>query len=174
MLDLESQAKAINEIANSKGWERPHWDANFVQKIAFVITEINEGVEGVHGTDKDPIEVELADTAIRILDILEGIWPGKWSQGRVTGRRRNTSRLFAPIEVAVWPIVKSLCKAIESWRVNAPDSGKQDAMILCELALLETFRVADRLGIDLPCEIEKKCSLNALRPPQHGKGRSVG
>ena len=47
-------------------------------------------------------------------------------------------------------------------------------MICCELALLETFRLADRMGIDLMAVIESKSTANAARPRLHGKGRSVG
>ncbi len=171
---LRAIAENVAELAIAKGWQKPDWD-NFVPKLAFAITELNEAVDWVHGRGKDPVGIELADTAIRLLAIVQGIWPDAWSPGRIEGRR-PTRRigLYQPIEVGVWPIVRHICEAIECWRKNDPRYGKKDAMISTEMAILETFRLADSLGINLITEIETKTLVNALRPHLHGKGQNVG
>lgn len=178
MTSLYETAARIREVADSKGWQKPDWETNFIHKLAFTVTELNEAVEGVHGTQADPLDVELADTVIRLLDVVHALWPEKWSPGRIEGRIRPVARiptgLFQPIEVGVWPILKHLSHAIESWRVNDPTFGKKDAMVSCELAILETFRLADRLGLDLDAAIERKVAYNATRQMLHGKGRNVG
>lgn len=168
-------AERVAQIAAERGFDVADWDENFVQKLAFVVTELDEAVQWVEGTGKDPIGVELADTAIRLMACLHQIWGKDWSPSRITHRREpRIVGLYEPIEVACWRVVRQLCKAIEAWRKNAPGQGKKDAMICVELALLETFRMADRLGINLIAEIENKTSVNKGRPKQHGLGRSVG
>ncbi len=175
--DLRAIAIRVSALAIEKGWQKPEWSTNFVAKLAFAITELNEGVDWVHGRGKDPLSIELADTAIRLLAVIEGIWPTSWCPGRIEGRVRSQGpavAYFQPIEVGVWPIVRHICEAIECWRKNDPKYGAKDAMISTELAILETFRLADRLGIDLMDEIEKKTIVNSLRPHLHGKGQDVG
>lgn len=176
VIDLHRLAEYVHLIAiNHALFDVPDWDENFIPKIAFAITELDEGVQWVEGIGKDPVEIELADTAIRLMSTLYGIWGNDWSAGRILNRvRPNQIGLFMPLEVAVWPVLRQICKAMECWRKNDPATGKKDAMICIELAVLETFRVADRMGFDLIKEIERKAAKNTMREPLHGKGRSVG
>lgn len=178
MTSLRTIASRIRETADEKGWQKPDWETNFVQKLAFALTELDEGVQWVHGTGADPLGEELADTAIRLLDVVHAIWPERWSPGRIEDRRSVPKPVhvgaFQPIEVLVWPTVRHICRAIECWRKNDPFFGAKDAMIHCELGIMEIFRLADRVGIDLLSEIEKKTAFNATRPHLHGKGRNVG
>jgi len=174
MSTLFITAQRVHEIAVERGFDAADWDENFVQKLAFVITELDEAVQWVEGIGKDPIGVELADTAIRLMTCLRQIWGNDWSPGRIDHRQPPACvGLYEPIEVACWRVVRHLCGAIEAWRKNDPVFGKKDAMIRVELALREVFRIADRLGIDLPSEIEKT-AVNRVRPKRHGLGRSVG
>lgn len=174
-MNLQETAADVSRIALGKGWDKPDWDVNFVAKLAFAITELSEAVDFVHGIDGEPLEVELADTAIRLLATLYGIWPDTWSPSRIEDRtRRVTSLRFAPVEVLVWPVVRNLSCAIEAWRKNDPLFGEMDARIYVEKAVLEVFLIADSLGVDLMHIILTKSAKNALRPPLHGKRRSVG
>ncbi len=174
-MNLFEVAERVSRIASEKGFDKADWDENFVQKLAFVITELDEAVQGAKGIGKDPVELELADVAIRLLACLYGVSGTSWSPGRIEGRRSpERIGVWQPIEVAVWPILRKVSEAIECWRKNDPEIGRKDAMICCELALLETFRLADRMGIDLLSIIELKTIANAARPHLHGKGRSVG
>lgn len=183
MSDLRALAARVSAIAIEKGWQPPDWETNFIQKLAFAITELNEGVDWVHGIGKDPIEMELADTAIRLLAVVHGLWPERWSPGRIESRRPPTlpsgaiaheRGFYQPIEVGVWPVVRHICDAMECWRKRDPEWAQKDAMISTEMAILETFRLADRLGIDLMVQIQKKAEINAQRPHLHGKGQNVG
>lgn len=176
---LREVAARVHGISREKGFDVPDWDENFPVKVMLFITELDEAVQWVHGVGEDPPEIELGDTAIRILSTLHSIWETGWSPGRIETRRLpDRVGLYAPMEVAVWPIVKYLCAAVEQWRKSVPgDHGsahKREAMICIELALLETFRLADRMGADLRAIIETKAAKNAVRPRLHGKGRSVG
>jgi hypothetical protein len=170
-------ADNVFRIASEKGFDAPDWETNFPAKLLLVITELDEAVQWIEGHGKDPIGVELADTAIRLLSTLRSIWGRDWSAGRVE-YRRVPSRIgtFEPLQVTVWPIIRNVCGAVECWRRNgtAPVNDFKEAMICMELALLETFRAADRLGIDLHAEILAKAEKNAAREKLHGKGRSVG
>ena len=167
-------AKQCREVADANGFQAPDWETNFVHKTAYALTEIDEAVDyvaGVTGHGEEPLGEELADTAIRILDLLEGIWGDGWAS-RVEGRRPHTDRdsPFQPIQVLVWPIVGHLCKALEAYRHDDRRAAQQRL----ELALLETYRTADLVGVDLTDEIEKKIEKNRGRAKLHGKARSEG
>lgn len=179
---MEVAARA-RRISTDKGFDLPNWDTNFPTKTLLVITELDEAVQFIDGHGKDPVEIELADAAIRIMSTLEGIWQGEWSASRVETRImpvRPDRRvgLYAPLQVSVWPIIRNLCKATESWRKSAPGDDtsihKTDAKICMELALLETFRLADKIGVNLRSLIDAKCDRNEQRPMFHNKGRSAG
>jgi hypothetical protein len=142
--------------------------------MAFVLTEIVELAEATH--QKEGVAKfgdELADVAIRLLSILHSIWPAEWSPGRTEHRRIEYlafATSFQQIEVLVFPIVRQVADAIQRWR----RSEKRDAMIACELALLEVARLSDGLGFGLMDEIRDKSRENATRPRCHGLAQSVG
>ncbi len=167
-------AKRCRDITEANGFQVPDWETNFVHKTAYALTELDEAVDyvaAVTGSGDDPLEEELADTAIRILDLLGGIWGDKWCS-RVEKRRPHSTRTspYQPIQVLVWPIVGHLCKCLEAYR----HENQREAQQRLELALLETFRVADLVGCNLTEEIVKKCVKNEGRPKLHGKSRNEG
>lgn len=164
-------ASECGRIAEANGFQRPDWSTNFAHKTAYILTELVEGVDFLHGGDGDPFEEELADAAIRIMDLLEGLWGGDWCS-RVEYRRPREGQAhpFAPPEVLVWPIVHQVGLALEAYR----HESKKNAQQHLELALLETFRVADRIDCDLMEEIRLKCHKNKQRAYLHGKARSEG
>ncbi len=60
------------------------------------------------------------------------------------------------------------------WHCAGKLDAKGDARVNVEYALLELFRVADTLSIDLLREIDRKCEKNKGRERLHGKINSVG
>ena len=168
-MSLQQWAEYVSRVAAEKGWQATTWE-NFVQKMAFAIGELDEGVDGGLGVGKDPLEVELADTAIRLLEALHNLFPN-WSPGRVESRHPSqTPSRFQSIEQLLWKPLSKISKAIDCWRKG----DRKDAQICVELALLEVFRVADALGIDLMQEIAKKTHVNEGPPPPHRLPRHVG
>lgn len=167
-MDIKQIAVVCNEIAEANGFERPSWD-NFVAKIAFAITELDEGRDGTLGLASDPLGEELADTAIRVLSVLDAIWGDRWSD-RITHRHPKPISAFAAIEVLLWPTLGYLCKAMECRRHD----DRLGAETCLGLALLELWRLADALGIDLTEEVTKKCAKNRVRPHLHGKAYAAG
>jgi hypothetical protein len=166
--NLKQVAKQCDEIAIANGFERPSWD-NLVIKLAFAITELDEARDGAHGTGEDPLAEELADTAIRLLSVLVAIWGDDWGD-RVTHRHVSLNSAFAHIEVLLWPIVGHICKAMEARRHD----NRSRVCQWIELAILETWRLADTLHIDLDTEVLAKCEKNKSRPHLHGKSYVVG
>lgn len=172
---VKELARQCREMADANGFQAPSWEGNFVHKTAYAITELDEAVDFVHGVTGpggDPLDEELADTAIRILDLLGGIWGDDWCS-RVESRRPSVMRpahTFERLEVIVWPILGHLAKALEAYRHEDQGAAQQRL----ELALLECFRVADRAGVDLLSAIEAKIEKNRGRAKLHGKARSEG
>lgn len=181
MADLKEIARECNEIASANGFDRPSW-GNVVEKLAFVGTELDEARDGALGNTDDPLSEELADIAIRLLSILEALWGDGWGD-RVTNRRPKPINTYAPIEVLLWPTLGYVFKAIEARR-HVPEVASVDDETLrrsrarvgqwIELALLETWRIADALQVDLFAEIEKKSEKNRNRPYLHGKAYAAG
>jgi NTP pyrophosphatase (non-canonical NTP hydrolase) len=166
--DLKQIAKECDDIAAANGFERPDWD-NIVAKLAFTITELDEARDGARGQGADPLPEELADVAIRLLSALHGMWGDNWGD-RVTHRHPKPIDTWTPVEVLLWPILGNICKAIEARRHDARSRVCQ----WIELALLETFRLADALGIDLNAEVVAKCEKNRGRGHLHGKAYAAG
>lgn len=158
-------AGECDRIAAANGFDPPTWE-NIVVKIALAITELDEARDAVHGVGVDPLGEELADTAIRILSILERLWPGEWID-RVNHERIKMYpvHVFAPIEVLLWPACGRLCKAIELRRHD----NRLDTRTHLEWALADVFTLATSLGIDLTTEILMKCAKNSKRAQLHGK-----
>lgn len=167
-MSLKDTAEKCDDIAAVNGFDPPSWD-NIVVKLALVGTELGEARDGALGFGEGPLNEELADTAIRLLSILHSLWGRDWGD-RVTSRKPKNLNTFAPIEVLLWPILGSVFKAIEERRHDSQIRTCQ----WIELALLETFRLADALSIDLDKEIEIKCNTNKGRGHLHGKSYAGG
>lgn len=169
MTEWKDRAQTILEIVRANGFDDPSWE-NLPGKLAIALTELDELVDFVRGSGEDPLEEELADFAIRLLHVLEGLGEG-WHVRDFVQRPGDLEGLpFAPVEVVLWPIVSYVCKAIEYWRHN----NRTDAVIALELTFAETLRAASRLGVDLGAEVDRKNEKNAARPRLHGKARSLG
>lgn len=168
MTSLIEIATECNKIAEANGFDRPTWE-NFVNKIAFAITELDEGRDGALGFAEDPLSEELADTAIRLLSVLDAVWAFEWHD-RVTNRTRKQINRFASIETLLWPTLGYLCKAIEAHRYD--DRVKAESCV--GLAVLEVWRLADAFEIDLMSEVLNKCEKNRGRGHLHGKAHAAG
>lgn len=164
-------AEWIRRVNQSNGFDAPTWDT-LPTKLMLVVTELNEARDDVRGSGKDPLAEELADTAIRLLDILGAIWSGRWSFRGVTAVELNAlgNPLFRSIEEVLWKPLSYVCVAVESWRHEKRD----DTRIAIELALRETYAVAVAIGANMGDEIERKVKRNMERGRLHGKKRADG
>jgi hypothetical protein len=133
-----------------------------------VVTELHEGRDGADGTGEDPLPEELADTAIRLLDILGAIWGHEWSY-RESASTQPTN-LFQAIETLLWKPLGYLCMAAESWRFN----NRIDTRIALEIALREVMWLGEAIGSNMLEEIAAKVNRNAKRGHLHGKKRPDG
>lgn len=171
-------ASMVDAVATRSGFDPTTWE-NFPAKMMMAITELDELVDGVRGRQDDHPHEELADTTIRILASAHTLSDGKWVS-RLKTRFNNQDhwwdspvvgkRWLQPPEVEVWAIVSMLSKATETWRRG----NRGEALQYLELAILECFRLADRIGFSLVQEILVKTSKNMKRPRLHGKVESVG
>lgn len=138
-------SRKIRETNAANKFDAPTWD-NLPAKLMFAVTKLDEGLEAILGKDGDPLVEELADAAIRILDILQGVWGDRWVDR--TGDALDiypTGGIFEAGEVALWRPLRLLCRAAEAWRYDRPE----DVRISLELALCELYSFGIRLGVDL-------------------------
>lgn len=158
-------AKRINAVNDMNGWERPTME-NLPVKIMMVVTELEEAREATINPSADPLSEELADTAVRLLHILESIWPDEWCL------RERGSRLsvYQSIETSLWTVLTPLCHAVEYWR----KAKTADVLVCLEYALERTRVMARTLRYDLLTDVQNKTEKNAKRGHLHGKARPVG
>lgn len=167
---LHELAEKIRETNSSNCFDRPTWNT-IPAKIMFAVTELNEGMDAIVGVGEDPLTEELADTAIRILDILHSVWGKDWADRTVDVLDlKHEGGVFEPGEVALWKPLRLLCRGVEAWRYER----RSDVRIALELALRELFAFGIRLGVDLQVIIEWKNDKNASRGIRHGKVRAEG
>jgi hypothetical protein len=169
MTDLHETASLCAKIADDHGFDVCTWE-NFPTKIMFVVSEIHETRDEMYRPYREhKVDEEMADIAIRTMVILETLWPG-WSTGRITQRRLDTKSVFEKAESLLWPMISYAVKALHHWR----NEERTDAGQCLELLLLELWRIADRLKIDLDGSIQLKMDVNEQRPMRNGKKRSEG
>lgn len=164
-------ADRVVEVNDANGFDRPTME-NLPIKLMLVVTELEEAARSVEpGPDDDPLNEELADVAVRLLHILQSMWPNDWHL-RVSDDYYYPPRTspFKQIEVLLWPILIQCCKAAESWRKKY----EIDVQIYIEYALAETLKLSRRLGYDLLEEAYAKVEKNAKRGHLHGKARPEG
>lgn len=171
MSDVEiwySIAKRIRRVNGANGWNAPSWD-RLLDKLMLVHTELEEARQSALGISRDPLGEELADCAIRLIDILESIWPGDWAL-RGGPESPSTPSRWNSIEQILWPVVRDSCAAAESWRMDRRD----DARVSIEMALREVRRIATTTDVDLLKEIRAKVEKNSQRGYLHGKVQGAG
>jgi hypothetical protein len=169
-LDLKELARAIHHTNSRNGFDLPLWE-NLPAKVMFAVTELNEGMDAIRGDGEDPLTEELADTAIRILDLLHSIWKDDWADRTVdVWKIQPEGGFWEPGEVALWRPLRLLSQAVEAWRYER----RNDVRSALELAVKELFIFGLKLGVDLHAVIEWKAEKNATRGLRHGKARSEG
>lgn len=171
MMNLHETARSCAKIAREHGFDECTWE-NFPVKLMLVVSEIKEAVEameGMQGHTNFEVGEELADVAIRTLQIVEILWPG-WSAERITKRTVQQRTAFSIPQLMVWPMMKYAVEALESWR----NEQRGDAQQCLELLLLELWRVSDRMHIDLEGFVQLKMDKNEKRPHLNGKKRTDG
>lgn len=161
-------ARRINEVNDANGWDRPTMESLPI-KIMLVVTELDEAVHAVQNPHADPLNEELADVVVRLLHILESLWPGDWAL-----RERNSyygrELVFQSIQTTLWDVLTPLCSAVEHWRSDKA----VDVRISLEYAFEKTRAIARRLGFDLLQDVQEKTERNAERGLRHGRARSAG
>lgn len=175
MSDVRLVARRAGRIAIDRGFEPPSW-ANYPTKMMGVVTEIEEAIEALHnGAPADAAE-EMADIVLRALDMLESIWGEEWSAARIDDRDTARTRILLAGEPRMLfaPHMSMIRKSIEAWRrtVDPASLYGSDARIALELTVVETFRLADRLGVDLLDALDRKCERNASRATLNGKAQA--
>lgn len=168
-MSIYELAKSIRETNQKNGFDCPSWD-NLPNKVMFAVTELDEGMDAITGDGDDPLSEELADTAVRILDVLYAVWGNDWADRTAGILNIHPEGVFQPGEVILWKPLRLLCKAVECWR----HENKADTRIALEMALREVFAIGALIGHDLHVDIEWKNAKNATRGRLHGKARSEG
>lgn len=169
-------ARSVREVNAANGWEPPTW-ASLPVKIMLVITELDEARDAMleaNAGEENNLGEELADVAIRLLDMLEAVWPGAWSC-RSTVALGTVAVFNTPAE-SLWPVVSWCCDAVEWWR----DDKTHDARMCLEYALVSTVRLYDSVRgaiggpVSLTTLIEAKIDKNRARTKLHGRARADG
>lgn len=166
-MDLHDLAVRIKAVNAANGFDPSTWD-NLPSKLMFVVTELDEARSAVLGIGQDPLGEEVADTAIRLLDIIGSVFGDDWAE-RVPDRHPHT-HCFEAIERILWRPLQYCCLAVEAWRRDQ----KLDVQISLELAIRAVVVISHQIGIDLEDEIERKLKRNSERGKLHGMVRSDG
>jgi len=171
MTDLREIAQRSGRTAIDRGFEPPSW-TNYPVKMMGVVTEIEEAIAALEAESLTDAGEELADIVLRATDMLETVWGADWSASRIEDREPMTRLLMCEPRMAFAPHMKMVWKSIQYWRqtLDPRDPARGvDTRIALELIVLETFRLADRLGVDLMLVMSAKLDYNAQRPKLHGK-----
>lgn len=166
---IHELADKIRKVNADNGFDAPTWD-NLPIKVMLIVTEIDEGHQAIYKSTADTIQIELADMAIRVLDLLHGVWGVKWTTRKWPEDGFPTYGPLKPYEQVIWPTISFCCAAVEAWRKN----DKKDTEIALTFALREIFVAAASMQINLFPEIEAKVAKNATRGHLHGKARADG
>ncbi len=163
--DLAAECDAVNR-ANL-------WDASTIDnlpgKLAFLFTETILEAHEEQDNGSHAVHIEIADAAVRILASLSGIWGARW-EDRVQFRHVYCRTAYAPLETLLLPANIHVCRALQAWRKDKQD----DVRAALELAVLELYRLSDRMGFDLSATISAKLDVNRKRGPRHGNVRGLG
>ena len=168
-MSIHELAKSIRETNEANGFDCPTWD-NMPAKVMFAVTELDEGMDAITGEGADPLSEELADTVVRILDVLHALWGDGWQDRTTDVLSVHPEGMFEPGEVVLWRPLRMLCKSVESWRHD----NRNDVRVALEMAVRELYIIGSKLGVDLQAEVEWKNGKNATRGKLHGKRRSAG
>lgn len=180
-LDLRALAADIHHANIIAGWWKKDQETgrtlhrNTGELLALVHSEISEADQGFEYDlmdDKLPhrrmVEVELADTAIRVLDML-GFYATHWGD--------DAERRFLPLplpEFAVWQewcrlMHRTTTAALEGFRKG--DNGKGTTALVSLLGVIHFAAIMFRL--DLTGAIAEKRAFNAQRADHKLENRAA-
>lgn len=181
-ISLGEQAQRASQIADKTGWQRWTWEGNFLAKMTLVRGELDEATDAAleAASRARPVRddctalhakyaSELADVAIRLLAGMHDIWGADWNYDCLQ-KPPMTFGPFCEPDVLFRPMRSCLRYAEERWRKDDED-GARGAL---EDALDALFEAASLSCVDLGAAIINKQSVNATRPPLHGKKRDLG
>lgn len=169
MQDLHALARQINEVNAANGYDSIAYVA-IPTKLMFVVSELEEARSAAHALEPDdPVETELADTAIRLLSILDAVFPD-WLDRTELAPSAAPSNVYLPAEVLLWPVISLCVRALEHWRREQ----RHDVQVSLELALRSVWSISTRLGFDMYRQVVEKVEHNAGRGHLHGTKRSDG
>lgn len=166
MTALHETAERAARIIAQNGFQPATWEL-LPTKIVMAMTEIDEAA---YAQSDDELAEELADVAIRILVMLQDVWGSDWSD-RISGRAvkpRSVAKDMRSFPEAIFPTFSRLCSAVQHWR----HERQKDTEQCLELALLDLWRLADQLLIDLDTAVDMKLNKNANRMHLHGARRA--
>lgn len=136
------------------------WNGDMAALLMPVVVEMNNAVQlAKTRTQYTPIDFAgtLTNAGVHTLCVLHRCWKDEWAASRIRDRRplRGPAHLYHPVEVLVWPVLGMVCCACSH-------TSERDQMISCELLLLEIYRLADKMDIDLGGLIEDKIMIRSV------------
>jgi NTP pyrophosphatase (non-canonical NTP hydrolase) len=156
-------------ISVEESWTLSHADA-MLGKLALVHSELAECSAGFKARQLDNVIEELADTAIRVLDIAgAGGWPVEQALQRLDLPFQMPASSFAQVIVELHERVTACTDAVKS------KDADRNAHFVEALAwvLMGLGDAATMMGRDLGIAIEEKMAVNANRPTRHGKATNL-
>ncbi len=165
-MNVDNLLRWIRTVNDTNGFDAPAWDT-LPTKLMLVVTELHEAREAVRGYGEDPLSEELADTAIRLFDILGSVWSSHVTLEPLPPGRYDPSQ---PIEEMLWRPLRFVCLAVEAWRRERRDHARSHIV----MALREIYAMGEALGYSMDTEVRQKVAKNSEREYLHGKKRSDG
>lgn len=161
---LHDIAWLAETAAQKRGFDACGWQ-NLPGKVAFVF---GEDVEVGEAETCDELAEELADTGLRLLAILHGVYGADWSPRPVTA----VEPVFpcSSTDALTRLVRKHLRGALEAWR----DDDRDGARLSLELALYQLLAAGRRVGYDLVGAMVQKLKDNEGRPRLHGHVNTLG
>lgn len=168
---LHELATEAHATAKDRGFEPPSWD-NFHTKMAMVATEIvevEEALGALGAPSRESVGHELADVALRTLDILHCLagptgWDADYVEKVLPPPRLGLGPFDTPGELTR-PMRRYWREAVESVRRDDPRFAIEYLVHM----LCEAFVLADELGLPLRDFIVQKNEINKKRPHLNGK-----
>lgn len=165
MRTLTDYANEISTWREQQGFKTPstiETDEGAEQMLGKLMLVVTEAVEAQEAPDDENYSEELADIAIRILDLVGTlVLPISEHMVIITlDDPHAKDRACSPQRV-----IQYVCKAAEAVR----DHDTDKFTYALALALMATFDAATFSDVDLIEEIEKKMEKNWARPKKHGR-----
>jgi hypothetical protein len=163
-------AKESRIVIDANGFSKPTLK-NILEKLMLTITEVKECKDNLIDGSGDPYTEELADIALRIMDILESIWPDDWYLDECSIINELFPVYRCP-ESYMFPIIDDLSAVAELCRYNDEEKIKMSLIETLETVINTSYAIPGDT-IDLIKEIQSKIAKNRKRGYLHGKNKSI-